>query len=230
MGVVPKKLNFRLRFRNKTNTRKILNRHFRLQKLLKKDSNNSGCFLNPEIKLVEEKKYLSKNLFIAPFLNVKSNIHCSTLESSQKFLSINWLSNNTKVLNTVLKPKNIFLEKKKTFLSKPQANKLLFGRYGICFKQHSIISSTCAETFKLDIAKSLKKKGRFWIRICCDTPISARPAETRMGKGKGSVNSWAAKVNPGQLFFEFRGVNYVQLKEIYQKLCKKAGVRLSIVY
>lgn len=230
MGIVPKKLNFRLRFRNKTKTRKILNRHFRLQKLLKKDSNNSSCFLNPEIKLVEEKKYLSKNLFIAPFLKVKSKIHCSTLKSSQRFLSINWLSNNTKMLNNALKPRNIFLEKKKTVLNRPQANKLLFGRYGICFKQYSIISSTCAETFKLDIAKSLKKKGRFWIRICCDTPISARPAETRMGKGKGSVNHWAAKVNPGQLFFEFSGVNYVQLKEIYQKLCKKSGVRLSIVY
>lgn len=230
MGIVPKKLNFRLRFRNKTKTRKILNRHFRLQRLLKKGFNNPSCFLNREITLVEEKKDLSKNPFRASFLNVKSNTYCSTLESSQKCLSINSLSNNKKMLNSVLKPSNIFLEKKKTFLNRPQANKLLFGRYGICFKQYSIISSTCAETFKLDIAKSLKKKGRFWIRICCDTPISARPAETRMGKGKGSLNSWAAKVNPGQLFFEFSGINHVQLKEIYQKLCKKSGVRLSIVY
>lgn len=229
MGVVPKKLNFRLRFRNKTKTRKILNRHFRLQRLLKKGFNNSSSFLSREIKSVEEKKDLSKNPFKVPFLNVKS-INCSTLESSQKFLSINSLSNNKKMLNSVLKPSNIFLEKKKTFLNRPQANKLLFGNCGICFKQYSIISSTCAETFKLDIAKSLKKKGRFWIRICCDTPISARPAETRMGKGKGSLNSWAAKVNPGQLFFEFSGVNHVQLKEIYRKLCKKSGVRLSIVY
>jgi large subunit ribosomal protein L16 len=111
-----------------------------------------------------------------------------------------------------------------------QANQLLFGHYGICFKQYSVISSKCAETAKLDIAKILRKKGRFWIRICCDIPISARPAETRMGKGKGSISYWAAKVNPGQLFFEFSGISLVQLKEIYQKLCKKSAISLKLVY
>ena len=145
----------------------------------------------------------------------------------ETFLNTDRVPNKNRLLNCVFNPASVYL--KKRAVSTPRVNRLLFGRYGICFKQYSIISSKCAETAKLDIAKSLRKKGRSWIRICCDTPISARPAETRMGKGKGSISHWAAKVSPGQLFFEFSGVSRVQLKEIYQKLCKKSAVSLKIV-
>ena len=145
----------------------------------------------------------------------------------ETFLNTNRVGNQNKLLSCVFKPDSVYLKKKAA--PAPRVNRLLFGRYGICFRQYSIISSKCAETAKLDIAKSLRKKGRSWIRICCDTPISARPAETRMGKGKGSISHWAAKVSPGQLFFEFSGVSRVQLKEIYQKLCKKSAVSLKIV-
>jgi large subunit ribosomal protein L16 len=372
MAVVPKKLSFQLRFRNKTKTRKIFSRNFRLQGLLKKDSNNSSRFYNPFVK--KDKKYLLKNPLMALFLKTRSpgnikfikktrvdnndlkdnllylglsktghlevkkqrafifypaikekakcllftsvttktrisshfyrekksnnnlvrqfypplknlrffylldqgiktnqylyikkkkpffkpswktnrieinnmagmaskislnkqlltegQINYNVLES-QKFLSTGCLSNKNKFLDNVLRSNYIFLEKKGIVLSRPRANLLLYGHYGICFKQYSIISSKCAETALLDIAKILRKKGRFWIRICCDTPISARPAETRMGKGKGSISYWAAKVNPGQLFFEFSRISLVQLKEIYQKLCKKSAVSLKLVY
>lgn len=145
----------------------------------------------------------------------------------QTFLNTNRVANKNKLLSCVFKPDSVYLKKKA--VPTPRVNGLLFGRYGICFRQYSIISSKCAETAKLDIAKSLRKRGRSWIRICCDTPISARPAETRMGKGKGSISHWAAKVSPGQLFFEFSGVSRVQLKEIYQKLCKKSAVSLKII-
>ena len=145
----------------------------------------------------------------------------------ETFLNTDRVPNKDKLLSCVFKPASVYLKKKA--VPTPRVNRLLFGRYGICFRQYSIISSKCAETAKLDIAKSLRKKGRSWIRICCDTPISARPAETRMGKGKGSISHWAAKVSPGQLFFEFSGVSRVQLKEIYQKLCKKSAVSLKII-
>ena len=145
----------------------------------------------------------------------------------EKFLSTDRIPSKSKLLNSVLKPDSVFLKKKAVVV--PQVNRLLFGRYGVCFKGYSIISAKCAETAKLDIAKTLRKKGRSWIRICCDTPVSARPAETRMGKGKGSISYWAAKVSPGQLFFEFSGINREQLKDIYQKLCKKSPVSLKII-
>lgn len=258
MAVVPKKLNFQLCFRNKTKTRKIIGRDFRLQKLLKKDSNNSSCFyytivINEEHKSLLKSQYIHRKKFLfKPFLTnrIKPNnhhrIHFKKIKESnvqlrsqtnnnslklQKCFSTGWLLNKNYFLNKVFNPDYIFLKKKKAVSSKlPKASKLLFGCYGIYFKEYSIISSKSVETAKLDIARNLQKKGRFWIRICCDTPVSARPAETRMGKGKGSISYWAAKASPGQLFFEFSGISLVQLKEIYQKLSKKSAVSLKILY
>lgn len=348
MAIVPKKFSFQLRFRNKTKTRKILSRNFRLQGLLKKHFNSYSHFyysfvkkeeqkhllrnpqtlrsliiINQETKVVKSARFFNKNLkdnplylglpqmyhnqtsliikekakclffiwvvtkirehcrlqaqrknnqsnvikpnkyaytykkklflrpttrFLRNIITIKNNYHTrlKKIENNnaqfienpvdlnplklQKRLNSSLLSNKKKSLNNDFKCNYIFLKKKDMALNRPKAKKLLFGRYGICFKQYSIISSKCVETAKLDIAKNLRKKGRFWIRICCDTPVSARPAETRMGKGKGSVSYWAAKVNPGQLFFEFSGVSLVQLKEIYQKLCKKSAISLKMVY
>jgi large subunit ribosomal protein L16 len=335
MAIVPKKLSFQLRFRNKTKTRKIFSRSFQLQGLLKKHLNNSSSFyysfikkeeqkhllrspqisrslinINQETKVVKSARFFNKSLkdnllhlglakmyhgetsltikekaksllftwvmrkitehpylqtrkkknqsnlitpnqhaytykkkrFCKPswfltlnkiedsYLQFAENPEDSNALKLQKLFSTDLQSNKNKSLNLGLKCNSIFLKKTGVALSRPKAKKLLFGRYGICFKQYSIISSKCVETAKLDIAKNLRKKGHFWIRICCDTPVSARPAETRMGKGKGSVSYWAAKVTPGQLFFEFSGVNLVQLKEIYQNLCEKSAIRLKMVY
>lgn len=312
MAVIPKKKKFQLHFRNKTKTRKILNRDFRLQKLLKKDSNNLCRFINPPIKFVEVDKNLLKNSLKATlslkiknlkiedikiinksklhvifnkdlkevkmnkglisnfiklnnffniykdkplfkpfwFLASKTQLYknydscLKKLESSnitsvgpqinynsflkpQQFCNTNSLLKKHAFLNKLLKPNNIFLKKKTIYT---RANRLLFGRYGICFKQSSIISAKSVETAKLDIAKTLRKKGRFWIRICCDIPVSERPAETRMGKGKGSISHWTTKVSPGQCFLEFNGISIAQLKEIYQNLSKKSAVGLKSVY
>lgn len=204
------------------------------------------CLVKPNVKNVYKKKPFfrrSWSLTNRIGINSSSYINLEKIEDSnwfshggeadyntfkpETFLNTDRVPNKNRLLNCVFNPASVYL--KKRAVSTPRVNRLLFGRYGICFKQYSIISSKCAETAKLDIAKSLRKKGRSWIRICCDTPISARPAETRMGKGKGSISHWAAKVSPGQLFFEFSGVSRVQLKEIYQKLCKKSAVSLKIV-
>lgn len=106
---------------------------------------------------------------------------------------------------------------------------LLFGIYGICFTQYGTIGSKYIETIKLDIARALRKKGRIWLRICCDTPVSARPIETRMGKGKGNVDGWEAKVKPGQLFLEFSGVSKIKVEEIFEKLCKKSKIKFKLI-
>ena len=132
-----------------------------------------------------------------------------------------------KKMKAVLSSDSLFLQKNENY--KIRTSRLLFGYCGICFKQYGTISSKCVETAKLDIAKILRKKGRVWVRVCCDTPVSARPAETRMGKGKGPVSYWTAKVYPGQLFFEFSGITQTQLQEIYQALCQKSVVNLKRV-
>jgi len=109
------------------------------------------------------------------------------------------------------------------------AARLLFGRYGVCFKEHGVVHSKYVETAQLDMAKSLRKKGRAWARLCTDTPASAKPAETRMGKGKGSVGAWTARVEPGQLFFEFSGIPRGRFRAIYQKLREKSPLGLKML-
>lgn len=109
------------------------------------------------------------------------------------------------------------------------AGRLLFGRYGVCFKEHGVVHSKYVETAQLDTAKSLRKKGRVWTRLCADTPASARPAETRMGKGKGSVSAWTARVAPGQLFFEFSGIPRGRFRAVYQKLREKSPLGLKML-
>jgi large subunit ribosomal protein L16 len=127
------------------------------------------------------------------------------------------------------------INKQRLFQKKPTVsglptNKLLFGQYGICFDQSGAVGSKFVDTIRLDLAKQLRKRGRVWLRICCDTPVSARPVETRMGKGKGSVSYWAARVSPGQLFFEFSGITLGQLVAIHRSLRSKSPIGLRMVY
>ena len=258
MTAIPNKLTFRLYFRNKTKTRKIVNRHFRLQQLLKKHfkeplykikTKGEGIHSKKE-NSIELSRHFYKNLYYKtrqPHLSNKSinyskskrrpekGIKCFTVLKRKKKLGPNLpqLKEEVKVASgfkkskAILWPDSLFLKKNES--CKIRTNKLLFGYCGICFKQYGIISSKCVETAKLDIAKILRKKGRVWARICCDTPISARPAETRMGKGKGPISYWAAKVYPGQSFFEFSGITKTQLQEIYRALCQKSVINLKIV-
>lgn len=106
---------------------------------------------------------------------------------------------------------------------------LLFGQYGICFEQNGTLSAKFIETVRLICARKLKKKGRCWLRICCQTAVTARPAETRMGKGKGTISFWQAKVYTGQMFFEFSGLSQSTLNEIFNKFCKKSPLKLKLI-
>lgn len=109
------------------------------------------------------------------------------------------------------------------------SSSLLFGQYGICFEQHGTLSAKFIETVRLIIARRLRKKGRCWLRLCCDTPVTARPAETRMGKGKGSISFWQAKVYAGQMFFEFSALSQNTVTDIFVQLCKKSPLKLKLI-
>ncbi len=260
MTAIPNKLTFRLYFRNKTKTRKILNRDFRLQRLLKKHLKEPFYEIKTKGERTHSKKensiefsrHLYKNLYYKtkqPPLGLLCSINYSKskrlpekiikyftfLKRKQKLnAGLTQLKKEIKAVSefkeskTILRPGSLFLKKNESY--KIRTSKLLFGHCGICFEQYGIISSKCVETAKLDIAKILRKKGRVWARVCCDTPVSARPAETRMGKGKGPISYWAAKVYPGQFFFEFSGITKTQLQEIYRALCQKSVVNLKIVH
>lgn len=108
------------------------------------------------------------------------------------------------------------------------SRELLFGNYGFAFESHGTLSAKFVETVRLDIARALKKKAKVWLRLCCDTPVTARPVETRMGKGKGSISGWQAKVRPGQVFIEFSGLTKSGARDLLQALLKKAPLNLVL--
>lgn len=108
------------------------------------------------------------------------------------------------------------------------SRELLFGNYGFAFEAHGTLSAKFVETVRLDIARALKKKAKVWLRLCCDTPVTARPVETRMGKGKGSVSGWQVKVRPGQIFIEFSGLPKPGARLLLHGLLKKAPLNLVL--
>ena len=83
---------------------------------------------------------------------------------------------------------------------------LNFGSYGMKALQPERITARQIEAARRAITRHIKRQGRVWIRIFPDLPVTKKPTEVRMGKGKGSVEFWAAKVKPGRIIFELDGV------------------------
>ena len=87
-----------------------------------------------------------------------------------------------------------------------KSNKLIFGSIGIKALESGIISSRQIESARQAIARKIQRKGKIWIRIFPNYPVTKKPIEVRMGKGKGSVSHWAAKVSGGTVLFELGGI------------------------
>jgi large subunit ribosomal protein L16 len=83
---------------------------------------------------------------------------------------------------------------------------LTFGSYGLKAMEPERITARQIEACRRAITRQMKRQGKVWIRVFPDVPVSQKPAEVRMGKGKGSVEYWAAKVKPGRIIFEIDGV------------------------
>ena len=86
-------------------------------------------------------------------------------------------------------------------------SKLNFGSYGLKAKNPGRINSRQIEAARRAITREMQREGRVWIRIFPDVPVSKKPAEVRMGKGKGSVEYWVCRIHPGRILFEVEGVN-----------------------
>ena len=115
------------------------------------------------------------------------------------------------------------------FVSHVYTKRLLFGNHGIICETHGVLPVRWVKTVTLDIAKKLKKKSKVWLRFCCDTPVTARPVETRMGKGKGAISYWETKVTPGMVLFEFSGTSSAGVQSILRSLQQKTSLRLRHV-
>src|SRR5574337_1040145 len=101
---------------------------------------------------------------------------------------------------------------------------LAFGEYGLKALEAAWISNRQIEAARIAITRHVKRGGRVWIRIFPDKPVTKKPAETRMGKGKGPVEGWVAVVLPGRILYEMDGVT----KEIAKEALRLASHKLPV--
>ncbi|WP_374686135.1 50S ribosomal protein L16 [Promineifilum sp.] len=101
---------------------------------------------------------------------------------------------------------------------------LLNGEFGLQALEPGWITSRQIEAIRRSIVREMRRRGKYWVRIFPDKPVTAKPAETRMGKGKGSVDHWVAVVKPGRVIFEVSGVP----DEIALSALRSAGYKLPI--
>jgi large subunit ribosomal protein L16 len=110
-----------------------------------------------------------------------------------------------------------------------RGNKVDFGEYGLQTLDRAWIKNNQIEACRITINRYLKRKGKLWIRIFPHKSVTARPPETRMGKGKGPVDHWVAVVKPGHVLFELGGVSESAAKEAFRLATNKLGVRCRFV-
>src|SRR6056300_781651 len=106
---------------------------------------------------------------------------------------------------------------------------LNFGSFGMKALQPERITARQIEAARRAITRHIKRQGRVWIRIFPDLPVTKKPTEVRMGKGKGSVEFWAAKVKPGRIIFELDGVAEPLAREAFELGSAKLPIRTKFV-
>ena len=106
---------------------------------------------------------------------------------------------------------------------------LNFGEFGLKAVEPERITARQIEAARRAMTRHMKRQGRVWIRIFPDVPVTQKPTEVRMGKGKGSVEYWAAKVKPGRVMFEVDGVPHAVAEEALRLAAMKLPVKTRFV-
>lgn len=110
-----------------------------------------------------------------------------------------------------------------------RAVEVSFGEWGLKSLGAKQISARQIEACRIGLVRSVRKSGKIWIRLFPDKPITKKPAETRMGKGKGAVEGWVAIVKPGQVMFEIEGIPEEEVKKVFKLVTHKLGLKTRIV-
>ena len=105
-----------------------------------------------------------------------------------------------------------------------RGSKVSFGEYGLQATEPTWITNRQIESARVAMTRHIKRGGKVWIRIFPDKPITQKPAETRMGKGKGNPEKWVAVVKPGRIMFELEGVT----EEVAKRAMELAAAKLPI--
>ena len=106
---------------------------------------------------------------------------------------------------------------------------LNFGAYGLKAMEPNRVTARQIEAARRAVSRHMKRQGRMWIRIFPDVPVSIKPAETRMGSGKGSPEFWVARVHPGRIMFELDGVPLEVAKEAFALAASKLPLATKMV-
>jgi large subunit ribosomal protein L16 len=132
----------------------------------------------------------------------------------------------------MLSPKRVKYRKQQKGRMRGQATRgsaVSFGEYGLQTVEPGWISNRQIEAARVAMTRHVKRGGKVWIRIFPDKPLTKKPAETRMGKGKGSVETWVAVVKPGRVMFEREGVGEDIARRAFELAAAKLPVKTRFV-
>jgi len=110
-----------------------------------------------------------------------------------------------------------------------RGNKLSFGDFGLQATSNGFITARQIEAARIAMTRHVKRGGKIWIRVFPDKPRTSKPAETRMGKGKGPVNDWVAVIKRGRMLYEMEGVDSTTAREAMRLAAHKLGVQTQFV-
>ena len=132
----------------------------------------------------------------------------------------------------VLMPKRVKFRKTHRGRRKGRSNggsKVSFGEYGLQVLEAAWVKNTQLEASRVALTRSVRRGGKIWIRIFPDKPVTKKPAETRMGKGKGMPEYWVAVVKPGRIIFEIEGIPYDMAKAAMRLAALKLPMKTKFV-
>ena len=132
----------------------------------------------------------------------------------------------------MLSPKKVKRRKQQRGRSKGQAQRgqfLSFGEYGLQSLESAWLTARQVEAARVAITRKLKRGGKIWIRIFPDKPFTKKPAETRMGSGKGDPESWVSVIRRGRILFEMTGVDFATAQAALRAAAQKLSVKTKFV-
>jgi len=132
----------------------------------------------------------------------------------------------------MLSPKKVKFRKQQTGRMKGQAHrgsKLNFGDFGLQASECGYITSRQIEAARIAMTRYVKRGGKMWIRIFPDKPVTKKPAEVRMGKGKGAPEGWVAVIRPGKILYEMEGVSRDLAFEAFRLAAHKLPIKTKFI-
>ena len=132
----------------------------------------------------------------------------------------------------MLQPKKTKFRKQQKMRNRGNATRgsqIAFGSFGIKSLENAQLTSRQIEAARVALTRFMKREGQTWIRIFPDKPVTRKPAEVRMGKGKGSVEYWVAQIQPGKVLYEIEGVSEELAREAFALAAAKLPLATSFV-